>query len=112
MPTATRSRSRPMSLRPPTADIPQRPFGQTGVQVSAIGLGGYHLGLIGSERECISLVHKAIDAGITFMDNAWEYHEGVSEQRMGKALANGRRERSGVQWVNEEGRVAHHFRQR
>lgn len=82
-----------MSLRLAAAELPQRPFGQTGVQVSAIGLGGYHLGLIGSERECISLVHKAIDAGITFMDNAWEYHEGVSEQRMGKALANGRRER-------------------
>jgi predicted aldo/keto reductase-like oxidoreductase len=61
--------------------------------VSALGMGGYHLGLVGAEREAISLVHRAIDAGITFMDNAWEYHDGVSEQRMGKALANGRRER-------------------
>jgi aryl-alcohol dehydrogenase-like predicted oxidoreductase len=58
------------------APIPQRVFGHTGETVSAIGLGGFHLGLIGSEREAISIVHKAIDAGITFMDNAWEYHDG------------------------------------
>ena len=75
-----------------TAPIPQRLFGRTGETVSAIGLGGYHLGLIGSEREAISIVHKAIDAGITFMDNAWEYHDGKSEMRMGKALAGGRRQ--------------------
>lgn len=75
-----------------TAPIPQRAFGRTGDTVSAIGLGGYHLGLIGAEREAISIVHKAIDAGITFMDNAWEYHDGNSEQRMGKALAGGRRQ--------------------
>ncbi|MBC7674383.1 MAG: aldo/keto reductase [Polaromonas sp.] len=56
-------------------------------------MGGYHLGQIGSEREAISLVHGAIDAGITFMDNAWEYHDGVSERRMGKALAKGWRDR-------------------
>ncbi len=61
--------------------------------VSALGMGGYHLGLIGSEREATSLIHAAIDAGITFMDNAWEYHDGVSESRMGKALANGWRQR-------------------
>ena len=61
--------------------------------VSALGLGGFHLGLVGTEREAISIVHRAIDAGVTFMDNAWEYHDGKSEQRMGKALANGRRQR-------------------
>jgi predicted aldo/keto reductase-like oxidoreductase len=61
--------------------------------VSALGLGGFHLGLVGSEREATSLVHKAIDAGVTFMDNAWEYHDGTSETRMGKALANGWRQR-------------------
>jgi aryl-alcohol dehydrogenase-like predicted oxidoreductase len=61
--------------------------------VSALGMGGYHLGLIGSEREAISLVHQAIDAGICFMDNAWEYHDGVSEVRMGKALDKGWREK-------------------
>jgi uncharacterized protein len=61
--------------------------------VSALGFGGFHLGLIGTERAATSLVHQAIDAGITFMDNAWEYHDGVSEVRMGKALANGWRQR-------------------
>ena len=75
------------------AAIPRRPFGSTGETVSAIGLGGYHLGLVGSEREASGLVHKAIDAGVTFMDNAWEYHDGKSEVRMGKALAGGRRQK-------------------
>ncbi|HZO94733.1 MAG TPA: aldo/keto reductase [Candidatus Baltobacteraceae bacterium] len=58
-----------------------------GVAVSAIGFGGYHLGLVKDESEAIRLLHSAIDAGITFMDNAWEYNEHVSEERMGKALA-------------------------
>ena len=78
---------------PTTTTIPQRALGRTGESVSALGLGGFHLGLVGAERDAISLVHRAVDAGITFMDNAWEYHGGVSEQRMGKALANGWRER-------------------
>jgi aryl-alcohol dehydrogenase-like predicted oxidoreductase len=70
--------------------IPQRQLGSTGVEVSALALGGYHLGLVKSEREAIRIVHEAIDGGITFMDNAWEYHNGRSEELMGKALA-GRR---------------------
>src|SRR5579875_2738431 len=60
-----------------------------GVTVSAIGFGGYHLGLLKDESEAIRLLHSAVDAGITFMDNAWEYNEHVSEERMGKALAQG-----------------------
>ena len=72
------------------ADIPLRPLGATGVMVSALGLGGYHIGKMQSEREAIRLVHAAIDAGITFMDNAWEYHDGESETRMGKAIADRR----------------------
>ncbi len=79
-----------MSTAP--APIPQRVFGRSGETISAIGLGGFHLGLVGTEREAISIVHQAIDAGITFMDNAWEYHDGKSEMRMGKALAGGRRD--------------------
>ena len=75
-----------------TTGIPQRDFGRTGVKVSAIGLGGYHLGLVKTEREAIRIVHEAIDAGVTFMDNAWEYHDGRGEEIMGKAL-EGRRER-------------------
>ena len=72
-------------------DIPRSPFGQTGELVSALAIGGYHLGLVGNQREAIRIVHAAIDSGITFMDNAWEYHEGESEAIMGKALV-GRRE--------------------
>ncbi len=60
--------------------------------VSAIGMGGFHLGSVSSERESTSLVHQAIDMGITFFDNAWEYHDGKSEERLGKALTKGRRE--------------------
>jgi uncharacterized protein len=62
-----------------------------GVGVAAIGFGGYHLGLIKQEAEAIRLLQAAIDAGITFLDNAWEYNEHVSEERMGKALAQGNR---------------------
>jgi predicted aldo/keto reductase-like oxidoreductase len=81
------------TLRTTPADIPRRPFGRTGETVSALGLGGYHLGDVGTEREAISLLHRAVDAGITFMDNAWEYHDGMSEARMGRALAGGWREK-------------------
>ncbi len=86
--------SRPLtSYHPPTEDaIPRRALGITGEYVSALGLGGYHLGIPGTEREAIEIVHAAIDAGITFMDCAWDYHDGKSEERLGKALA-GRRDR-------------------
>jgi uncharacterized protein len=73
--------------------VPLRPFGRhTDVSVSALGLGGYHLGSIKSVREATRIIHAAIDAGVTFMDNAWEYHEHESEIRMGRAIAD-RRER-------------------
>jgi len=73
--------------------VPLRPFGRhTDVSVSALGLGGYHLGEMTSAREAIRLVHAAIDAGVTFLDNAWEYHEHESELRMGRAIVD-RRER-------------------
>jgi len=75
---------------PHTGDIPLRPLGATGVHVSALGLGGHHLGQIESERTAIRVAHAAIDAGITFFDNAWEYHDGLSERRMGKAIADRR----------------------
>ncbi len=74
------------------ATIPQRLFGKTGVMVSCLGLGGYHLGDAKSKREAIRIVQEAVDQGITFMDNAWEYHDGISEQWMGEAL-KGRRDR-------------------
>ena len=75
-----------------SGDIPRRKFGRHDEEVSALALGGYHLGSVESEREAMRLAHEAIDAGVTFMDNAWDYHEGFSETRMGKAL-KGRRDR-------------------
>jgi aryl-alcohol dehydrogenase-like predicted oxidoreductase len=72
--------------------IPQRPFGSTGEEVSALGLGGYHLG-IPEESEALRIMHRAIDEGVTFFDNCWSYHEGESERRMGKALLGGKRQR-------------------
>ncbi len=75
-----------------SGEIPRRPLGRTGVEVSALGLGGAHLGGIKTETEAIRIVHEAIDAGVTFMDNAWEYNKGKSEEWMGKAL-KGRRDK-------------------
>ncbi|MBL8187776.1 MAG: aldo/keto reductase, partial [Acidobacteria bacterium] len=75
-----------------SAGIPLRPLGRTGVDVTAIGLGGYHLGIMNDDEEAVRLVHEAIDAGITFMDNAWEYHDGRSEELMGRAIADRRQE--------------------
>ena len=73
-------------------EIPRRALGRTGVEVSALALGGYHIGMAKSEREAIRIVHEAIDGGITFMDNAWEYHDGRSEEIMGRALEGRRHE--------------------
>jgi aryl-alcohol dehydrogenase-like predicted oxidoreductase len=69
-----------------TSGIPLRPLGTTGVSVSVLCLGGAHLGAP-PEDEAIRLIHAAIDNGITFMDNAWEYNDNESERRMGVALA-------------------------
>jgi len=69
-----------------------RPLGGTGVRVSALGVGGHHLGDLPNVETAIRLVHEAIDAGVNFMDNAWEYHEHRSEEWMGQAL-RGRRDR-------------------
>ncbi len=70
-----------------SAGVPTKPLGKTGVQVSVLGLGGHHQARPREESESIRLVHAAIDNGITFMDNAWEYHNGRAEEVMGKALA-------------------------
>ncbi len=78
--------------RTPSLEIPRRPFGKSGELVSVMALGGYHLGLASSQREATNIVHEAIDAGVNFLDNAWEYNEGRSEEWMGKALEGGRRE--------------------
>ena len=71
--------------------IPQKPLGKTGVNVSILGMGGHHLGDVESVDEAISMVQKAVDAGITFFDNCWEYHNGKSEDWLGRGL-KGRRD--------------------
>jgi aryl-alcohol dehydrogenase-like predicted oxidoreductase len=67
--------------------IPTRELGRTGERVSILCLGGWHVGAVEEDAEAIRLVHAAIDEGVTFMDNAWEYHQGRSEEVMGMALA-------------------------
>jgi len=77
------------------AEIPRRPLGRTGLEVSALGIGGYHLGSADSEAEATRIVNEALDAGVNFFDNAWEYHQGLSEERLGRAL-KGKRDRAVV----------------
>lgn len=70
--------------------LPTRTLGTTGEQIPIVGLGGYHIG-IPEEKTAIAIMHEAIDQGMTFFDNAWDYHDGHSEKVMGKALAEGNR---------------------
>ena len=75
-------------------EMKYREFGSTGIKVSAIGVGGWHLGLKHvDERLAVKIVRSAIDRGMTFMDNCWDYNEGASETRMGKALSDGYRDK-------------------
>jgi aryl-alcohol dehydrogenase-like predicted oxidoreductase len=81
--------------RQESSGIPTRPLGKTGVRVSIVCLGGWHIGAAGKESgeaEAIRVMHRALDEGVSFWDNAWDYHDGYSEEVMGKALA-GRRDR-------------------
>ena len=70
----------------PDGTVPKKTLGRTGVQVSALGLGGYHLGSANTDQVASEIVAKALDHGIDFFDNAWEYHDGLSEERLGRAL--------------------------
>lgn len=79
--------------RPQSPDMIYRQLGTTGETVSAIGLGGYHIGKQSDPAESIALIRKAIDSGITFMDNCWDYNDGTSEVRMGNALRDGYRDK-------------------
>ena len=74
-------------------DMRYRKLGRTGKEVSLIGVGGYHIGSVKDEGEATKIVRTAIDRGVTFMDNCWDYHDGESERRMGKALKNGYRDK-------------------
>src|SRR5262249_32683265 len=75
-------------------EIPKRQLGRTGEKVSCIGLGGWHIGSIEDEQESIRIMRTAIDRGLTFMDNSWDYNGGASEMRMGKALRDRYREKA------------------
>jgi aryl-alcohol dehydrogenase-like predicted oxidoreductase len=75
--------------------IPMRPLGKTGAQVSVLGVGGHHLGQASSEDEAERIVHGALDAGLNFFDNCWEYHNGKSEVWLGRALS-GKRDKAFV----------------
>jgi uncharacterized protein len=79
----------------PPREIPYRTLGRTGERVSAVGLGGFHIGKpeLG-EADSLRLIRTAIDNGINFLDNCWDYNEGQSEIRMGKALRDGYRRRA------------------
>src|SRR5215210_8882651 len=71
----------------PSPGLPQRPLGNTGVKVSIICLGGWHIGDVKDKDEAVKIMHTALDEGMTFFDNCWDYHDGGSEEVMGKALA-------------------------
>jgi aryl-alcohol dehydrogenase-like predicted oxidoreductase len=75
----------------PNSEIPYRILGHTGEKVSIIGLGGFHIGTQNNENTSIRIIRTAIDNGINFMDNCWDYNGGASEIRMGKALRDGYR---------------------
>jgi aryl-alcohol dehydrogenase-like predicted oxidoreductase len=79
--------------RPESPNMIYRELGTTGERVSAIGMGGYHLGKQKDSAESIQLLHSGIDRGITFLDNCWDYNDGISEVRMGQALRNGYRQK-------------------
>jgi aryl-alcohol dehydrogenase-like predicted oxidoreductase len=72
-------------------EMPMRTLGRTGEKVSAIGLGGYHIGIQRTEAESLRLIRTALDRGINFLDNCWDYNDGTSELRMGQALQDGYR---------------------
>jgi uncharacterized protein len=74
--------------------IPYHTLGNTGEKVSCIGLGGYHIGMQRDEQESIRIVRTALDEGINFLDNCWDYNDGNSEVLMGKALRDGYRKKA------------------
>src|SRR2546423_12495168 len=76
------------------SDIPRRSLGQTGEKVSIVGLGGYHIGQQADANESVRIIRSALDRGINFLDNCWDYTDGESEVRMGKALRDGYRSKA------------------
>jgi len=74
--------------------VPYRKLGRTGERVSMVGLGGFHIGMQRDEQESIRIIRTALDGGINFLDNCWDYNAGNSEMRMGKALRDGYRQKA------------------
>ncbi len=81
------------SLAAAAGEMPYRTLGRSGEKVSLLGLGGYHIGIQRDEQESIRIIRTAIDSGINFLDNCWDYNDGASEIRMGKALKDGYRQK-------------------
>jgi len=81
------------SKRPQLPDMVYRQLGTTGETVSAIGMGGFHIGKQKDAKQSIDLIHSGVDRGITFLDNCWDYNDGISEVRMGQALRGGYRQK-------------------
>lgn len=92
--TVITSLSKKLSHAAETSTVPMRTLGRSGEKVSMVGLGGYHLGMQADEQESIRIIRTALDNGINFLDNCWDYNNGQSEIRMGKALRDGYRQKA------------------
>lgn len=90
---------------PPGATMPMRTLGRTGVKVSLLGLGGFHLGIPREDKEAVRIIHAAMDHGVTFLDNCWDYNGGKSEERMGLALAEPSRRQQAFLMTKLDGRT-------
>ena len=90
---------------PPGATMPMRTLGRTGVKVSLLGLGGFHLGIPQDDKEAVRIIHAAMDHGVTFLDNCWDYNGGKSEERMGMALAEPSRREKAFLMTKLDGRT-------
>lgn len=84
---------RGLALAAPAGEMPYRTLGRSGEKVSLLGLGGFHIGVQRDEQESLRIIRTAIDSGVTFLDNCWDYNRGESEIRMGKALQDGYRKK-------------------
>jgi uncharacterized protein len=92
--TIMTSLSKKLAHATDSVTVPTRVLGHTGEKISMVGLGGYHLGMQSDEQESIRIIRTGLDSGITFLDNCWDYNNGQSEIRMGKALRDGYRQKA------------------
>src|SRR3954462_15784003 len=88
--------------------LPTRPLGKTGEKVSILCLGGWHIGSVKEEKEAFRIMHAALDGGLTFFDNAWDYHDGHSEEVVGKGLAMAGKRKQCFLMTKNCGRDARH----